>query len=170
MGDENYDSAPLGNGDQFGQPRNHRYRRLMRDWQFGQGDDLGNYGYQYVVDTSLGSIKIKISSFQGENDLDEYLEWEKKLEIIFDCHSYLEGKKVKLVIIEFTYYVIVWLDQLVLSRRRNHERLDETWEGMMAIMKRQFILSHYYKELYQKLQCLNQGTKRVVSTTRRCKS
>ena len=29
MGDENYDSASLSHGDQFGKPRNHRYEGVM---------------------------------------------------------------------------------------------------------------------------------------------
>ena len=47
-------------------------------------------------DNNLGSIKMKISLFQGKNDLKAYLEWEKKMELVFDCHKYSELKKVKL--------------------------------------------------------------------------
>jgi hypothetical protein len=48
-----------------------------------------------------------------------------------------------------------------MNRRRNHERPIETWEEVKAIMRRQFVPSHYYKELYQKLQSLTQGYKSV---------
>jgi hypothetical protein len=41
-------------------------------------------------DNDLGNIKIKIPSFQGKNDPEVYLEWEPKMEMVFDCHSYLE--------------------------------------------------------------------------------
>uniref|UniRef100_A0A2N9I9G7 Reverse transcriptase domain-containing protein n=1 Tax=Fagus sylvatica TaxID=28930 RepID=A0A2N9I9G7_FAGSY len=41
--------------------------------------------------------------------------------------------------------------------RRNHERAIETWEEMRAITRRQFVPSHYYRDLYQKLQSLTQG-------------
>lgn len=79
------------------------------------------------VDRNLGSIKMKIPSFQSRNDLEAYLKWEKKIELIFDCHNYSEEKKVKLVVIEFIDYAIIWWDQLVTNRRRNHERPVETW-------------------------------------------
>ena len=49
-----------------------------------------------------------ISSFQGKNDLDAYLEWERKVELIFYCHNYSEEKKVKLAAIKFTDYAIAW--------------------------------------------------------------
>ena len=53
---------------------------------------------------------MKIPSFQGKNDPKVYLEWEKKVELIFECHNYFEEKKVKLAIIEFTDYAIIWWD------------------------------------------------------------
>uniref|UniRef100_A0A2N9J0K4 Reverse transcriptase domain-containing protein n=1 Tax=Fagus sylvatica TaxID=28930 RepID=A0A2N9J0K4_FAGSY len=108
-----------------------------------------------------GNIKMKIPSFQGKNDPEAYLEWEKKVELIFECHNYFEEKKVKLSVIEFTDYAIIWWDQLVMNRRRNHERAIETWEEMRAIMRRRFVPSHYYRDLYQKLQSLTQGYRSV---------
>ena len=83
------------------------------------------------------------------------------MELVFDCHNYFEEKKVKLAAVEFTNYVIIWWDQLVLSRRRNRERLINIWEEMKAIMRRRFVPSHYYRELYQRLQSLTQGSKSV---------
>ena len=44
-------------------------------------------------DGSLNNIKMKIPSFQGRNDHEIYLEWEKKMEFIFDYHNYLDGKR-----------------------------------------------------------------------------
>ena len=58
-------------------------------------------------DNNLGNIKMKISSFQGKNDPEAYLEWEKKMELVFDCHNCSKFKKVKLVAIEFSDYAIV---------------------------------------------------------------
>ena len=41
----------------------------------------------------------------------------------------LNKKKVKLVIIEFTEYALIWWDQIVISRRRNGERPVQTLGG-----------------------------------------
>ena len=73
----------------------------------------GNLRGRDGVDRDLGSIKMKIPSFQGRTDPEVYLEWEKKIELVFDCHNYSEEKKVKLAVIEFTDYAIIWWDQLV---------------------------------------------------------
>ena len=44
-------------------------------------------------DNHLGSIKMRIPTFQGKNDPELYLEWERKVEHVFDCYNYSEEKK-----------------------------------------------------------------------------
>jgi hypothetical protein len=61
------------------------------------------------------------------------------------------------VIIEFTEYALIWWDQIVISRRRNGEQPVQTWGEMKVLMRRRFVPNHYYRDLYLKLQCLNQG-------------
>lgn len=113
------------------------------------------------IDRNIESIKMRIPAFQGRNDPDIYLEWERKVELVFDCHNYSEEKKVKLAIVEFTDYAIVWWDQLVLNRRRYGERPIRTWDEMKTIMRRRFVPSHYYRDQHLKLQNLKQGSKTV---------
>jgi hypothetical protein len=57
-----------------GERRGRGFRRDLR-WQNG-------------IDRKLGNIKMKILSFQGKNDPEAYLEWEKKVELIFECHNF----------------------------------------------------------------------------------
>ena len=66
-------------------------------------------------DSNLSGIKMKIPAFQGKNDPELYLDWERKVEHIFDCHNYSEEKKVKLAAVEFVDYASVWWDQLLIS-------------------------------------------------------
>jgi hypothetical protein len=133
-----------------------RHRRVRRE----RGHEW-NPGGRDGVDRNLGSIKMKIPSFQGRTDPEVYLEWEKKIDLVFDCHNYSEEKKVKLAVIEFTDYAIIWWDQLVTNRRRNNERPVETWGELKALMRRRFVPSHFYRDLYQRLQNLTQGSKSV---------
>lgn len=56
---------------------------------------------------NLENIKIKILSFQGKNNFKAYLEWEKKVMLIFECHNYSKEKKLKLIVIVFTNYAII---------------------------------------------------------------
>ena len=162
-------------GTQRGQPPSHQ-RQIEEVGEF-EGDDLeeefdrmsvGSHRKcgrdreaRNRVDNNLGSIKMKIPAFQGKSDPEAYLEWEKKMELVFDCHNYSELKKVKLAAIEFTDYAIVWWDQLCINRRRSGERPIETWDEMKRLMRRRFVPSHYYRDLYLKLQGLHQGNRSV---------
>ncbi|XP_020582538.1 uncharacterized protein LOC110026087 [Phalaenopsis equestris] len=106
----------------------------------GQARDIRNRD-----DNSLTGIKMRIPSFQGKNNPKAYLQWEKKMELVFDCHNYSKIKKVKLAAIEFSDYAIVWWDQLMLSKRRNRERPIETWEEIKVFMRKRFVPSHHYR-------------------------
>ncbi|KAI3473736.1 hypothetical protein Pfo_031398 [Paulownia fortunei] len=103
-------------------------------------------------DNNLSSLKMNIPLFQGKNDPETYLEWEKKVELVFDCHNYSELKKVKLAVIEFFDYAIIWWDKLILNRRINRECSISTWEDMKSVMRRRFVPSYYYQELYQNVE------------------
>ncbi|GKV11629.1 hypothetical protein SLEP1_g22871 [Rubroshorea leprosula] len=50
----------------------------------------GNREVRNQEDNSLGSIKMKILPFQGKADPEAYLQWERKVELVFDCHNYSE--------------------------------------------------------------------------------
>jgi len=127
-----------------------------RDFEYrGDFDDLGD------VDRNLGSIKLKILAFKGKTDLEAYLDWEKKVEMIFDIHRYSEEKKVKLAVVEFTDYAMVWWERLVIKRSRNIEKSVSTWEELKTIMKKRYVPKHYYRELFNRLQMITQGNKSV---------
>lgn len=116
--------------------------------RFGCGNRFGVARFGYRRGDNLGKIKERILPFQEKNDPDAYLEWEKRMELVFDCHNYSKLNKVKLATIEFTNYDIVWWDQLMLNRRRNGEHPIETWEEMKALMRKCFITNHYHQDLF----------------------
>jgi len=154
----------LNRGGGFRTHRGERYKnrsrrghiRPHRDFEHkGDFDDLGD------IDRNLGSIKLKIPTFKGKTDPEAYLDWEKKVEMIFDIHRYSEEKKVKLVVVEFTDYAMVWWERLVVERRRNIERPISTWEELKTIMKKRYVPKHYYRELFNRLQMITQGNKSV---------
>ena len=156
-----------GGGRRGGRGGGHFRRANREEWDgsedeaFDFSDDETRPRGRDREDNNLGNIKINIPSFQGKNDPELYLEWERKVELMFDCHTYSDLKKVKLAAIEFSDYALVWWDQLVTSRRRNREPPIETWEEMKSVMRKRFVPSHYYRELYNKLQGLKQGNRSV---------
>ena len=87
------------------------------------------------VEDQLKGIKLKSRTFHGKLDPEAYLEWERKIELIFDCNLYTKFQKVKLAAIEFTDYAAVWWDQLRIKQRRNKEPAIRTWDNLKRIMR-----------------------------------
>ncbi|KAL3642857.1 hypothetical protein CASFOL_013672 [Castilleja foliolosa] len=138
-----------GGGRRGGRGGNFHLNGRQRDFDFEEEDfeeddfDERRHGWRDREDNNLGNIKMNVPSFLGKNDPELYLEWERKVELMFDCHNYSDLKKVKLAAIEFSDYALVWWDQVVTSRRRNHERPIETWTEMKAVMRKRFVPTHY---------------------------
>ncbi|XP_043809768.1 uncharacterized protein LOC122723079 [Manihot esculenta] len=116
------------------------------------------------MDDSCGFCKImdmKIPSFNGKADVDAYLEWERKVEMVFNCQNYSDDKKVKLAALEFSDYALIWWDELVKSRRRNGELPIASWDEMKRIMRKKYVPTYYHRDLHHQLQRLTQGSKSV---------
>ena len=57
---------------------------------------------------AMKRVKLNIPSFQGKSEPETYLEWKHRMELVFNCHYYIEVQKVKLVVMEFSNYTITW--------------------------------------------------------------
>ncbi|XP_056853723.1 uncharacterized protein LOC130503093 [Raphanus sativus] len=112
-------------------------------------------------DDRLGNLKLRIPVFGGTSNPDDYLDWEKKIELVFDCQDYSERKKVRLAVTEFNGYALHWWDQIVTTRRRTGEAQVASWYELKTLMKKRFVPSYYGKEVHQKLRRLTQGTRGV---------
>ncbi|XP_027096106.1 uncharacterized protein [Coffea arabica] len=125
---------------------------------YGQGRPKRN---TRAIDDAIKGIKMKIPPFRGKSDPDTYLEWESRVELVFDCNDYTDAQKLRLAVVEFTDYAIVWWEQVATSRRRCGEPPITTWTELKRLMKKRFVPSHYHRDLYQKLQTLTQGQRSV---------
>ncbi|XP_075507111.1 uncharacterized protein LOC142543625 [Primulina tabacum] len=155
--EEEYD---LG-GDEESQ--NENWVRNGRGRGFGRGKReavRGRYDGNRE-DGNMGSIKMKIPSFHEQSDPEAYLEWGKRVEFVFECHHYSEQKKVRLAVVEFLDYALIWWNQLVTTRKRYNERPIETWDAMKRVMRKRFVSNQYYREMFNMLQTLMQGVKSV---------
>ncbi|KAH0716684.1 hypothetical protein KY285_012715 [Solanum tuberosum] len=114
-----------------------------------------------VEDDNINSIKMKMPSFKGTRDPDLYLDWERQVEAIFDCHNYSEGKKVKLAVVEFSDYAASWWKKLARDRLQEDLPPIATWAEMKRVMRKRFIPSYFQRDLQSRLQHLKQGSMSV---------
>ncbi|CAA7056978.1 unnamed protein product [Microthlaspi erraticum] len=110
---------------------------------------------------NLGGYKIRIPPFHGNNNPDEYMDWEKKCEFNFNLHNISNINRVKLAVSEFNDYALRWWEQVVTAREIGGALEVSTWEEMKRIMRQRFIPSYYQRELHSKLRRLTQGSKTV---------
>nr|XP_027082275.1 uncharacterized protein LOC113704586 [Coffea arabica] len=146
--------------------KSRRHKAPTRDYESSNSEEeygsrtWRNKHRKAGVDPIKG-VKMQLPTFQGKSDPDVYLEWEKRVELIFDCNDYTEEQQMRLAVMQFTDYAIVWWDQITTSRRRSGEYPITTWTELKGVMKKRFVPSHYLRDLYLKLQNLTQGTKSV---------
>nr|XP_027062823.1 uncharacterized protein LOC113689219 [Coffea arabica] len=146
--------------------KSRRHKAPTRDYESSNSEEeygsrtWRNKHRKAGVDPIKG-VKMQLPTFQGKSDPDVYLEWEKRVELIFDCNDYTEEQQMRLAVMQFTDYAIVWWDQITTSRRRSGEYPITTWTELKGVMKKRFVPSHYHRDLYLKLQNLTQGTKSV---------
>ncbi|CAA7040567.1 unnamed protein product [Microthlaspi erraticum] len=84
---------------------------------------------------NLGGYKIRIPPFHGNNNPDEYMDWEKKCEFNFNLHNISNINRVKLAVSEFNDYALRWWEQVVTAREIGGALEVSTWEEMKRIMR-----------------------------------
>jgi hypothetical protein len=112
-------------------------------------------------DDGLGKPKFTVPKFVGSTDVEEYLNWELKVEKLWRMHEYTEDRKIKLASSEFDGYALLWWDNILQSRLEAREPPITTWRGMKEAMRAHFIPRNYIRSLYDRLTNLKQGLKSV---------
>ena len=69
--------------------------------------------YNDRIDRNVGSIKLKLSKFYGKTNPEQYIEWEKMVELVFTYHNFSDKKKVLLCIAQFKQYTQIWWGKLM---------------------------------------------------------
>jgi len=84
-----------GSDDGYEEGKRHRHRR-NRD--------------------GMDDVKVKIPKFLGTYDPEAYLDWEMKVDQIFNCNNFSEEKKMQLASLEFEEYVLVCWNQIQVDK------------------------------------------------------
>ncbi|XP_010540309.1 PREDICTED: uncharacterized protein LOC104814125 [Tarenaya hassleriana] len=106
-------------------------------------------------------IKLQLPTFAGRVNPDAFLDWERRMDNIFECYEYSEYKKVQYAAAQLTDNALAWWDREVAERRRAHYEPISTWREMKLMMRRRYVPPHFHRELQKKYRSLVQGTKSV---------
>ena len=127
--DERYDQRPPDRQDQTSDQRREPRRNRRGQHEHAESEETDNV-YERSSHSSgsrhrsrrtrhdhegrkhkrneLAGLNLKIPPFHGKADPDAYIEWEKKIELVFNCQHYSEIKKVQVAATEFYDYALSW--------------------------------------------------------------
>ena len=129
--------------------------------RFGQGnvlDDIPQFGDPRLENRYLG-LKLEIPTFDGNVNPEKYLEWEMRLDQIFEAQRFDDERKIALATVHLTNYALLCWD--------NHKKTIlpfhplHSWEELKVRFRQRWVPPHYIKELHRKLQIISQGSKSV---------
>ena len=136
---------------------NEARRRAYRE---GRGDNFVEEN-EFRPPRGLEYVKTQMPQFAGKSTVDDYLEWESKVEGLFECYELNDNTRVRLAAVEFTGYAALWWKNIVDTRRMDGEAEIRTWQEMKRILRKRFVPANYKHELFMRLQTLRQGGKTV---------
>jgi hypothetical protein len=134
-----------------------RVRHQCDDHNFAQPVHHDEDGLGKPKFTEPDEPKFTMPKFMGSTDVEEYLNWELKVEKLWHMHEYMEDKKIKLASSEFDDYALIWWDNLVQSRIEDGYPPIVTWRAMKEELRARFVPHNYIHSLYDRLQNLKQG-------------
>nr|GEU95761.1 hypothetical protein [Tanacetum cinerariifolium] len=109
---------------------------------FGDSVNKKGYGSRYSND-----IKVDIPEYDGKLDLNEFVEWLRTVELVFDYKQTTEENKVKIVALKLRKYASTWWSNVCLKRERLGKEKIRTLPKMKPNMKQKFLPSYYIQLL-----------------------
>ncbi|GJR05853.1 reverse transcriptase domain-containing protein [Tanacetum coccineum] len=106
---------------------------------------------------SLG-IRTEIPEFEGRLCPDDFLDWLRTVDRIFDLRDTPDHIKVKLVAIRLKKSASLWWDHVQNQRYRKGKHRVESWDKMKRLMEKKFLPVTHKQDSYLEFHNLKQQT------------
>lgn len=105
-------------------------------------NNMHHHRHNYAEDF-VDKPAFPIPIFSGSTDVEEYLTWELKIDMLFRMHNYSNERKLLLVSNDLADYATHWWERFVRKRMERHELPIIFWEQMKQHFRAHFVLCHY---------------------------
>ena len=112
---------------------------------------------------AVDEFKItELPEFNGSADPEVYLEWERKIERMFDFKDLDDEKRCKYAILKLCKSASLWYEGLKAQRIRDRKEKITSWESLRRKLRKRYVPSNHRLNLYKRISDLVQGKMSVV--------
>ncbi|KAL9246154.1 hypothetical protein vseg_019726 [Gypsophila vaccaria] len=104
------------------------------------------------VELDHGEIKVnELPEFVGGTDPEEYMEWERKMERIFDFKDIEDDKRCKYAILKLGRGASLWFEGLKVKRARTGKDKITSWESLKQKLRKRYVPTSHKLTIYRKI-------------------
>lgn len=103
-----------------------------------------------------------LPSFDGDTDPETYLDWERRVERMFEHKQLNDSKRFTYATLKLTKYASTWFESLQAKRESEGKQRLESWSDLKAKMKRKYVPRGHKQSLFMKLNSLRQNNLTVA--------
>ena len=133
----------------------HALREVMRGLQ----DEEGDRGRRYHARRGEPKEECKaneLPEFVGGTDPDRYLEWERKIERVFEFKDIEDDMACKLAILKLSGGASLWYEGLKSRRNREGKEKINSWLSLKRKLRKRFVPPNHRLSTYKKIVDLKQ--------------
>ncbi|KAL9235969.1 hypothetical protein vseg_010686 [Gypsophila vaccaria] len=104
------------------------------------------------VEPGHGEIKVnELPEFVGGTDPEEYLEWERKMERMFDFKDIEDDKRCKYAVLKLGRGASLWSEGLKSKRAKTGKDKITSWESLKQKLRKRYVPTSHKLTIYRKI-------------------
>ena len=107
--------------------------------------------------------EVNIPYFDGNKNVEAYLEWETKVDQIFDKHQLDEFSRFSMATLSFQEYVRSWWIKREIEVRIGRKLEVLNWDGLKMCMRRKFVPPVRKKKLREEMKELEEKGRNFIN-------
>ncbi|XP_074288791.1 uncharacterized protein LOC141613947 [Silene latifolia] len=100
----------------------------------------------------------ELPEFDGGTDPEDYLDWERNMERLFEFKDVSDEKRCKYAILKLVKNASLWFENFKANRAKDGKEKLNSWEALKGKLRKRYVPRSYKIDLYRKVAELSQGS------------